>query len=89
MQNRPEIAHEIDHDDDPERRRRRSIATTFSRSDDYELLLALKAVADVNPIAHARLEGLHPSTRIAFGSYTLARELALAEGLIDESGEPK
>ncbi len=80
---------EIHPDDDPERRRRRSIASTFSRSDEYERLLKMKAEAHANPVAHAMIEALRPETRMAFGSYQIAREAALVEGLIDENGAPR
>lgn len=83
------INHPIGADSSRESRRRKSIASTFRRSDDYEAMLKLKAAAEGgNLVAHQQMEGLSPATRLAFGSYQAAREAVIAEGIINADGSP-
>lgn len=74
----------------PEAVRRRSIATTFKRRDEYEAMVKLRAAAESgNAVAYERLERLDPMTRMSFGSYVNARDAALAEGIINDDGTPR
>ena len=68
-----------------EARRRRSVASSFRRSDHHDMPITKKAQAEAgNQVAHQLIEGRSPSAEpLAFGSNQAAREAAVQEGLID------